>query len=108
LSLLDTYAGHYPDEFTFFHAKAGLLVQAGRFAEAEPVARTALAVAFGDQRLRAVIPLAQALREQGRRDEALAALRAELAAGPVPGPGDQVRTVRYRAAVDAEIAKLSH
>jgi hypothetical protein len=101
LSLLSAYAAAFPTEFTFEHAAAGLLLDAGRLAEAEAHANAALALAYGDQRLRAVVVLARALDGQGRRTEAAARLRAERAASPQPSAEDRVRTTRYIDAVDA-------
>jgi hypothetical protein len=103
LSLLEAWAAASPGEFTYDHARAGLLLDAGRPAEAEAAARAALDRAYGDQRLRAVLPLARALRAQGRAPEAEAALRAELEGLPAPAAGVNVRTTRYRAAVEAAL-----
>lgn len=107
LALLSAAAAHFPDEFTFHHAAAGLLVDARRWTEAEAEARAALARARGDQRLRAVQPLAHALEGQGRRAEAIEALRATRAAQPAPPPDIQVRTTRYLDQVDAQLRMLS-
>lgn len=101
LALLSRYAAAFPAEFTFEHAAAGLLLDAGRLADAEGHAKSALSLAYGDQRLRAVVVLARALDGQGRRPEAVEVLRAERAASRVPGPDDKVRTTRYIGAVDA-------
>ncbi|MBL8618320.1 MAG: hypothetical protein JNM72_22085 [Deltaproteobacteria bacterium] len=106
LTLLEAAAVRFPDEFTFHHAAAELLVGAKRWSEAEVQARAAYATAFGDQRLRAVLPLARALDGQGRRPEARAALVAARAEAPVPGPGVEVRTTRYLKKVDEELEKL--
>lgn len=106
LELLDEYAGFYPMEFTFNHAAARLLLDAKRFVEAEVRARKALAISWGDQRLRAVQHLARALDGLGRRAEAVALLQEELAAAARPGPADEVRTGRYRGQVEALIAEL--
>lgn len=96
LGLLGDYAARYPAEFTFDHAAARLLLDAGRNAEAEARARAALDKAWGDQRLRAAGVLARALAAQGRRDEAVAVLDAALAEVPEPAEGVEVRTRRYR------------
>lgn len=96
LALLDDYARRFPDEFTFDHAAARLLLDAGQAPAAEARARVALARAWGDQRLRAVQVLAKALAAQGRAAEAVAALEAELAALPAPAADVAVRTHRYR------------
>lgn len=96
LRLLGDYAARYPGEFTFDHAAARLLLDAGRHAEAEDRARAALGKAWGDQRLRAAGVLARALAAQGRHDEAVAVLDAALAELPEPAEGVEVRTRRYR------------
>lgn len=101
LALLDRFSRAYPAEFTFEHAAAGLLSEAGRWPEAEARARRGLGLAVGDQRLRAAVVLARALDAQGRRAEAIALLREERAASPRPGPEQKVRTTRYIDAVDA-------
>lgn len=108
LAGLDGWSATYPAEFTFDFAAARHLVDAGRFAEAEPRARRALEKAWGDQRLRAVQTLAAALGGLDRRAEALAALDAELARAEKPAADVAVRTHRYLAQVTAlreELAK---
>lgn len=107
LTLLDENAARWPDEFTFHHAKARVLLDAGRPADAEAAARLALSKAWGDQRLRAVQVLAKALRAQGRAPEGLAALDAELATATKPGGDVAVRTTRYLAQVEALRTELA-
>lgn len=106
LGMLDAYAAHFPDEFTWDHHAARLLLEARRYADAEGRARAALGKAWGDQRLREVQQLARALDGQGRRADAVAALRAELAAAARPGPGDTVRTTRYLGQAEALLKEL--
>jgi thiol-disulfide isomerase/thioredoxin len=101
LALLDRAATTFPDEFTFPFSAARLLVDQKRFAEADAKARLALQKAWGDQRLRAVQVLAEALDGEGKRPEALAVLDAELAAAARPDPAVKVRTHRYLAQVEA-------
>ncbi|MFM2246708.1 MAG: Thioredoxin [Pseudomonadota bacterium] len=107
LDLLRAAAARFPGEFTFHHAAAEALVGAGRWAEAEVEARAALQIAWGDQRLRAVLPLARALDGQGRRADARAALAAARAEAQVPAPGVEVRTTRYLKKVDDELQRLA-
>lgn len=101
LALLDEYALQFPAEFTFDYAATRLLVDHRRWAQAEARGRVALARAWGDQRLRAVQPLARAIAEQGRMAEAIDLLDAEIARTPVPDEGVDVRTTRYLAQVQA-------
>lgn len=101
LALLDEYALQFPGEFTFEHAATRILVDQKRWQQAERRGRMALDKAWGDQRLRAVQPLARAIAEQGRLPEALALLDAELARTPLPEEGIDVRTPRYVAQVQA-------
>lgn len=101
LTLLDDYTVRYPAEFTFDYAATRLLVDEKRWLEAVARGRVALDKAWGDQRLRAVQPLARALAEVGRMPEALALLDAELAATPRPDEATKVRTTRYIAQVEA-------
>lgn len=106
LAILDEYAKLYPAEFTWDFSASRLLLDAKRFPEAEAKARTALAYAWGDQRLRAVQRLARALDAQGNRAEALMVLRAELTAATKPGPEVEVRTSRYLGEVEALIVEM--
>jgi len=106
IAMLDAYAAHFPDEFTWDHHAARLLLDAGRPAEAEARARAALGKAWGDQRLREVQQLARALDALGRRADAVAALRAELAVTARPGAGEVVRTTRYLGQAEALLKEL--
>jgi thiol-disulfide isomerase/thioredoxin len=102
------WSARFPDEFTFDYTASRLLVEASRPADAERLGRSALAKAWGDQKLRAAQPLARAIAAQGRVPEALAVLDDALAAVPAPPEDVQVRTTRYRDAVSqlrAELAK---
>ena len=100
LALLDRYAALYPEEFTFHHAAARQLLAASRWPEAEARARVALAKAYGDQRLRAVMTLAKALVGLGRKADALAEIDAVLAATERPAADVEVRTHRYLGEVE--------
>jgi len=106
LAVLDTFKAAYSQEFTWDFAASRLLADAKKYPESEARARAALAVAWGDQRLRAVQRLARAVDAQGRRPEALAVLKTELAAAPTPTAADAVRTTRYRAEVEAMIKEF--
>ena len=106
LSILAEYSALYPAEFTWDFSAARLLLDAKRYPEAEAKALSALDKAWGDQRLRAVQRLARSLDGQGKRPDALAALKAELAAAARPGPDVQVRTSRYLGEVEALIMEL--
>ncbi len=107
IALLDHYRGIFPAEFTYDHAAARLLLDAGRYPEAEARGRIALAKAWGDQRLRAVQPLARAIARQGRAAEAIALIDQVLAAAEKPAPGVAVRTHRYVSQVNDLRAELS-
>jgi thiol-disulfide isomerase/thioredoxin len=106
LAVLDRYAALYPAEFTFHFTATRLLLEGGRAAEADARARAALALAWGDQRLRAVGRLARALAALDRRPEAIAALEAELAAAQRPAADQQVRTHRYLRDVEVQLTEL--
>lgn len=84
----------YPDEFTFFYAHASLLRREKDFKAAEPLARKAHALSYGDNRLRATELLAKVLVETSKRDEAKAIVAKVLADTPLPGD-PQIRTHRY-------------
>lgn len=106
LALFAPYLAAWPQEFTWDHAASRLLLDAGRYSEAEARGRTALEKAWGDQRLRAVQPLASAIAAQGRTAEAVALLDEVVQTTPAP-PGElQVRTHRYLATVAALRAQL--
>ncbi len=95
----------YPDEMTFPYALAGILLAAGDPHGAVAAAQRARAVAFGDNALRVDNRLAQALHATGQTDHALAVVEAALAT-PAPPPGLDVRTPRYRKALEATRAEL--
>jgi ATP/maltotriose-dependent transcriptional regulator MalT len=95
VALLDQAARTFPGEFTFPYAAARQLLDATRFADAEPRARTALARAWGDQELRAAVVLAKVLDGEARRPEAIAVLDAALKETPRPDEAVKVRTHRY-------------
>lgn len=90
----------YPDEMTFPYALAGILLRAEDPHGAVAAAQRARAVAFGDNALRVDNRLAQALHATGETDHALAVIDAALAT-PAPPDGLDVRTPRYRKALEA-------
>lgn len=106
LEVLDRAAGAWPDEFTFHDAKAVVLLDAGRPADALAPARLALERSWGDNRLRAARGLAQVLVALERPDEARAVVDQALAQAARPGEGLDVRTPRYLEALEALRASL--
>ncbi|RME25447.1 MAG: hypothetical protein D6798_08925 [Deltaproteobacteria bacterium] len=92
--LVDAVAA-FPDEMTFHYALAGAWIDAGRPDEAVAQARRALAVSYGDNRLRSAHRLAEALAAAGRVDEAVGVIDEALAGAVVPPDDVQVRTPRY-------------
>lgn len=104
VELLDTFAGHFPDEPTWALSEAGLLHDAGRDEEALAAADRAVALAWGDNALRAAKRRVDILVALDRGDEARRFAAETLAAQPAPDEGMSVRTHRYRAAL-AELAE---
>lgn len=100
LDLLATYAAVFPDEPTFNLAASRIAREAGRADEALRFAEAALGTAWGDNRLRATAAACEALVDLGRRAEAATLARRELESLPAPEPGVEVRTHRYRAALE--------
>jgi hypothetical protein len=85
---------------TFHLATSSMLLRADRPGEALAAADRALAVAWGDNRLRAGLARCKALAALGRGDEAAEAARVYLAEQPAPPDGVAVRTTRYRAQLE--------
>jgi Flp pilus assembly protein TadD len=106
LAVLDSAVEHYPNEFTFHHARARTLLRATRASEAVAAARAALQHGFGDNRLRAANTLALALDAAGDRPAALALVEATLLEATRPADGTDVRTFRYLSALEATQALL--
>ena len=106
VALLTRAASVYPDEFTFHYALAGHLRDQGRLDAAQAAARTAVARAYGDNRLRAVGRLADVLADQGEPDAARALLEQTLADAVRPDPGARVRTFRYLDALERRRSAL--
>lgn len=101
LALLARFEARYPDEPTWALSASGLLREAGRVEEALERADAAVALAWGDNALRAAKARADALIALGRADEARAWAAEVLAAAPAPEAGLDVRTHRYRDALRA-------
>ncbi|MED5372594.1 MAG: thioredoxin domain-containing protein [Myxococcota bacterium] len=106
LSLLQEACGEYPHELTFFHAAAGLLLRQERYDEGLPYAHAALALSYGDQRLRAAMRLARLMDGAGDREAAIAVLETELGSFERPDPELQVRSHRYVTQTEALLAEL--
>ncbi len=104
--MLDAAVAHYPAEFTFHHARAGLLLDQGRAEEAVEAARDATRFAYGDNALRAADRLAQALLTSGKPDAARAVVDQALQQAARPDPSARVRTGRYLAALEATRARI--
>ncbi len=85
----------YPGEFTWPYALAGLLLDAGKPADALEYALAAQSASYGDNRLRAVRLVARVLHQLGRSREALTVIDEALAQAPKPAEGLDVRTHRY-------------
>lgn len=100
VALLGRAVATWPADFTFHHALASTLHEAGRDALALPPAQAALACAYGDNRLRAARGLALVLEALGRREEALAVVVEALERAERPAEGLDVRTPRYLAALE--------
>lgn len=94
LALYTQLEASYPNEFTFLFAHAGLLHTLRRMEEAEPLARKALGLAYGDNRLRAAERLAKIQRERGKADDARAIVDEALASAKAPADPFN-RTHRY-------------
>lgn len=107
VALLQEARVAFPGDFTWPYALANTLLDAERAAEALPYAEEAVAVGYGDNRLRAVKTQARVLVALGRQPEALALLDRTLAEAVRPAEGLDVRTPRYLKALEdlrAEIA----
>lgn len=96
LELLDAWGARHSDEMTFWHAGARTALRNGMADGALARADRAVAVAWGDNLLRAAAVRAEALHGLGRADEARAYVAEVLARVPVPPEGLDVRTGRYR------------
>jgi tetratricopeptide (TPR) repeat protein len=93
----------FPDEPTYYMSAGSALLQAERLDEALADSERGLALAWGDNRLRAVALHGEILLAKGQ-EEAMRALVQEALATEAPEEGLSVRTHRYRAALEAMLA----
>ncbi len=107
IAVLAEGARHYPEEFTFHYAAAGLQQRAGLLDDALTSIDAAVAFSYGDNALRAATRKAEILAARGQTDAALALIDATLAAAPRPNADLKVRTPRYLAALETLRAELS-
>lgn len=105
-ALLVEAAATYPDEFTFHYALARLRLRQGAAEGAVAAAQAARARAYGDNALRAVDVLAEALHAAGRTPEARALVEETLRTAVRPDEGVDVRTPRYLEALEAQLEAL--
>lgn len=91
--------GSFPDEPTFYMSAGRALLKAERIEEALVDSEQALALAWGDNRLRAVALKGEILVASGQ-DEAMRGLVQEALAADAPEEGLSVRTHGYRAALE--------
>ncbi len=106
LASLDEAIAAYPEEFTYHHARAGVLKEAGRYEEALAAERAAAEHAYGDMSLRAAMSEAAILEELDRVAEAQAVLRAALDGAERPEEGVEVRTTYYLQRIEEQLGEL--
>lgn len=106
LALMQSACSQYPHELTFFHATAGLLLKQERYEEGLPYAHAALALSYGDQRLRAAMRMAELQLGAGDTEQAIAVLERELADVERPAEEVEVRTHRYLKQAEEMLAGL--
>jgi thiol-disulfide isomerase/thioredoxin len=106
LALMQSACSEYPHELTFFHATAGLMLKQERFDEGLPYAHAALALSYGDQRLRAAMRMSELQAGAGNSEKAIAVLKDELSTVERPDEGVQVRTHRYLKQAEEMLAEL--
>jgi tetratricopeptide (TPR) repeat protein len=99
LGFLASCSERWPDEPTFQLKSASLLLEE-RPGDSLAAADAAIAVAWGDNLLRASKARAQALVALGRAEEAAGYARSVLDDHPAPEEGLAVRTHRYRKALE--------
>ena len=95
LAAIDEAIAAFPEEFTYHHSKAGLLLEMGQHSEALAAARTAHKHAYGDMTLRAVVREAEILVAMDQTPDAVSVLRQILETAERPPEGTDVRTWRY-------------
>ncbi|MFT5683488.1 MAG: thiol-disulfide isomerase/thioredoxin [Myxococcota bacterium] len=101
LAVLAGGVTHYPEEFTFHYAAAGMLLRAERLDEALVSINATLPHSYGDNALRTAKRKAEILHALGQTAEAIALIDATLDAAPRPSEDLKVRTPRYIAALEA-------
>lgn len=98
--VLEDAIAEWPDDMTFHLALASLATEQGWTALAVTEGQLAVEHGYGDNRLRAVALLVEALRAAERPDEATALLDKTLAENPPPPDDLHVRTGRYLRALE--------
>lgn len=98
--VLEDAIAEWPDDMTFHLALASLATDQGWTALAVTEGQLAVEHGYGDNRLRAVALLVEALRSAERPDEATALLDKTLAENPPPPDDLHVRTGRYLRALE--------
>lgn len=96
IKLLESARDQFPDEPTFHTYLARAELRQGHAEEALAAAERAFETAWGDNKLTAAKVKVEALLKLNRKPEAVAFVDALLKATPVPAPGVDVRTKRYR------------
>ena len=99
-TLLVDAVGHYPEEFTFHYALGALELRQEQAEAAITSARKAVEHGYGDNQLRAVRLLAEALQANGQTGAATALLKETLAQAARPPEELKVRTPRYLKALE--------
>ena len=107
LAVLTRGAAHYPEEFTFHHAAAGMFLRAERLDEALTSSEAAVQHSYGDNALRAAKRKAEILHARQQTDEALALIDATLESAVRPDETLKVRTSRYITALETLRAELA-
>ena len=107
LAVLIDGAAHYPEEFTFHYAVAGMQLRAEQLSAALASIESAVAHSYGDNALRAARRKAQILHANGQTADALALIDATLLNAPRPDAELKVRTPRYIKALEELRAELS-
>jgi tetratricopeptide (TPR) repeat protein len=104
IEVLDSASSAFPNDPTFLLAAATRLDTAGRFTEALDRADRAMPLSWGGNRLRVAAARSTALVGLGRTEEAREFVAATLAEIPAPPDDLDVRSNRYRRALEATVA----
>jgi thiol-disulfide isomerase/thioredoxin len=105
LATLDAASAAWPAEMTFELSEGKMLLRADRASDAVAHLEKALALAYGDNRLRVATSLAEADTKLGKAAEASELAKRILAESPVPKEGLDVRTPKYRADLEKYVQK---